>query len=159
MAVMRIAIILNGIALNKKYFLQKVLPAVNESFLTEVFETRSKHDAFHLASKVVDKRFDIIMAAGGDSTVHQVVVNGIIHGRETFHDLPIVGVFPIGTGNDFARTFKIIPHVDQLIFLLKTFSPRNIDISEVSFTAETGTGKKYFVNVADIGMGPEVGED
>jgi len=152
---LRIAVILNGISLEKKYFLQHVLPVLRESFTTEVFETRSKNDAVNLASKAVDKRFDVILAAGGDGTVHQVV-NGILQGRETFRDLPVFAVFPVGTGNDFVRTFHIVSHVDQLIFLLKNFNPLPIDVGEVEFTTDSGTEKSYFVNVADIGMGPEV---
>ncbi|HEY3404079.1 MAG TPA: diacylglycerol kinase family protein [Ohtaekwangia sp.] len=152
---LRIAVILNGISLEKKHFLRHVFPAISEHARVEVFETRSKNDAVKLASKAVDKRFDVILAAGGDGTVHQVV-NGMLQERETHTNLPVFAVFPVGTGNDFARSFHIVSHADQLIFLLRNFNPRTIDVGEVDFTTDSGRGKSYFINVADIGMGPEV---
>jgi len=152
---LRIAVILNGISLEKKYFQQSVLPLLRESFQVEVFETRSKNDAVNLASKAVNKRFDVVMAAGGDGTVHQVV-NGMLDGRESYPDLPVFALFPVGTGNDFGRSFHLTSHVDQIVFLLKTFNPKIIDVGHVEYSTDTGTEKRYFVNVADIGMGPEV---
>lgn len=153
---MKVAIILNGISLEKKSFYKNVVPILQKSFLVEVFETRSRHDAVALASKAVDKKFNVIIAAGGDGTTHQVV-NGVLQGREQYRDLPALMVFPVGTGNDFARSLNIKPDVNQLMFLLKNFSTKNIDVGNIAFTNQQGESEnRYFVNVADAGMGPEV---
>lgn len=153
---MKIAIVLNGISLEKNRFYKSVLPALQESFDVEVLETRSRNDAVTLSSKAVDKKFDVIVAAGGDGTTHQVI-NGILEGREHYRDLPTLAVFPVGTGNDFARSLNVVPDVNQLIFLLKNFTPKKLDVGKVEYTNDQGTlGARYFVNVADVGMGPEV---
>lgn len=63
-------IILNGISLRKKLLYHEYLPAISGLFDVEVKETLSKNDARTLASKYTDKYVDIILAAGGDGTVH-----------------------------------------------------------------------------------------
>lgn len=153
---MKIAIILNGISLEKDFFYKRFLPKLSPRFSIEVFETLTVNDAISLASKAVDKRFDVILAAGGDGTLHQVL-NGILHEREHYTDLPILGVIPVGTGNDFARSINIDKDADQFIALLQHLKPKNIDVGKVFYTtASKETEERYFINVTDIGMGPEV---
>lgn len=152
-------IILNGISLKKKLFYHEYLPAISKIFNVEVHETLSKNDASALASKFTDKYVDAILAAGGDGTLHQVV-NGILKGRENERKLPVVGIIPIGSGNDFARGSGLQIKTDQTLRLLTDFKPRRIDVGMVEFSAQPGSGDQkrmaYFINVADIGMGPEV---
>ncbi len=153
---MKIAIILNGISLDKGTLYKKILPKLSSLFSTQVFETLTVNDAISLASKAVDKKFDVILAAGGDGTLHQVL-NGILNGREQSKDLPILGVIPIGTGNDFARSIKADKNVDRLLALLKNFKPKQVDVGKIFYTSiNKETDLRYFINVADIGMGPEV---
>jgi YegS/Rv2252/BmrU family lipid kinase len=152
-------VILNGISLKKKLFYHEYLPALSEIFETEVHETLSVNDAKAIASRFADKFVDVIIAAGGDGTLNQVV-NGILRGREEATKLPVVGVIPIGSGNDFARGAGLKLKVDQVISVLSSFKPRAVDIGLVEYSTEPGNDNSreysYFVNVADIGMGPEV---
>lgn len=66
-------VILNGISLKKKLFYHEYLPAMSAIFDVEVHETVSKNDARSLASRFTDKSTDLILAAGGDGTLNQVV--------------------------------------------------------------------------------------
>lgn len=153
---MRIAVILNGVSLERQYFYRKVVPMLRLVYETEVFETLSRNDAFFLASKAVDSHYDIIIAAGGDGTLHQVV-NGILKGRERYKNLPALVVFPVGTGNDFARTLNIPSDPVKLMQLLQKSEPHYLDVGEVLYTTHDGAkDQRYFINVADIGMGPQV---
>lgn len=151
-------VILNGISLKKKLFYHEYLPALSEIFSVEVHETLSKNDAKTLASKFTDKNVDLILAAGGDGTLNQVV-NGILKDREHASNLPAVGVIPIGSGNDFARGSGL-KSIDQTLKALSSFAPRPIDVGVVEYCIRPGDDSEmassYFVNVADIGMGPEV---
>ena len=88
------------------------MPALQKAYNADVFETQTKHDAFFLASKAIEKKYTVILAAGGDGTVNQVL-NGILKGREDDKDLPTLGVIPIGSGNDFARTLKITSNATE----------------------------------------------
>ncbi len=152
-------IILNGISLKKKLFYHEYLPAISGIFDVEVKETLSKNDAKFLASKFTDRYTDVLLAAGGDGTVHQVV-NGILRGRENDTKLPTVGVIPIGSGNDFARGAGLKGNVDQILEKLSCFKTRPVDVGVIEFCPSPHGGSKkdlaYFINVADIGMGPEV---
>ncbi len=152
----RVAIILNGISLKKKFFYNKVLPRLSKLFQVDVFETRTKHDAIGLASKAVDKYYDVVIAAGGDGTLNQVL-NGMLRGREGNSKLPLIAVLPIGSGNDFARTLKITTDVQALIDKLVSLKYCNVDVGKIQYQSEEQkTEFSYFVNVVDAGMGPEV---
>jgi YegS/Rv2252/BmrU family lipid kinase len=152
-------VILNGISLKKKLFYHEYLPALSEVFNVEVQETLSKNDARSLASKFTDKYVDVILAAGGDGTLNQVV-NGMLKDREHATKLPMLGVIPIGSGNDFARGAGMKINVDGVIKVLAANKPKAVDVGVVEYSSSPdNSGEKssaYFVNVADIGMGPEV---
>ena len=152
-------IVLNGISLKKKLFYHEYLPAISQMFDVEVHETLSRNDARSLASRFTEKYVDFILAAGGDGTLHQVV-NGILSGRESEDKLPIVGVIPIGSGNDFVRGAGLKKNVEETLNKLSAFNPRPIDVGLVEYSmrpdADAEKGSAYFINVADIGMGPEV---
>lgn len=155
-----VAVVLNGISPRKKFFYDKILPSVSKLCHAEVFETLSDNDAISLASQATDDHFDLIIAAGGDGTLNQVV-NGILFGREAENILPVVGLIPLGSGNDFARTAGIQASTLQIESLLNQLQPKRIDVGKISYTtfsASKKTEHRYFVNVADIGMGPMVVE-
>jgi YegS/Rv2252/BmrU family lipid kinase len=155
---LKIAIILNGISLQKKYFYGEVLPALQAVFPEiEILETLSQHDGILLGAKAVDRWFDIILAAGGDGTVHQVA-NGMLSRRHLYR-LPPLGIIPIGSGNDFARCLDIRREPAQLIAAIQTGRTRSIDVGHITHHKTHGaneTARRYFINEADIGMGPDV---
>lgn len=71
-----------------------------------VYYTRSMKDAAYLASIIADEadlrgEDTVIFACGGDGTVDEVA-NGIAG-----HDHAILGVVPVGSGNDFVRQLSI----------------------------------------------------
>ena len=60
------------------------------------WETRCAGHAIHLARMAADGAFDIIVAAGGDGTINEVV-NGLSGST------CVLGIIPLGTANVFAR--------------------------------------------------------
>lgn len=152
-------VILNGISLRKKIFYHEYLPAISEIFNVETHETLSQNDAKTLASRFTEKYVDVILAAGGDGTLNQVV-NGVLKGREDWYKLPTLGIVPIGSGNDFARGAGLKPSVDHTAKIFSAFKPKAIDVGCVECASlpekDSERRSSYFVNVADIGMGPEV---
>lgn len=154
-----VVVILNGISLKKKLFYHDFYPKLTEVCNVEVRETLTRNDAISLASKAADESVDLIVAAGGDGTLNQVV-NGVLHGRESYSKLPALAIIPIGSGNDFARTVNIKSDPARLALLIQAFKPKPIDVGMIRFTPleakPDAITEKYFVNVADMGMGPEV---
>lgn len=153
-----VVVVLNGLSLYKKAFYHNFYKPLSAICDLQVVETKSKNDAVLLASKAAENYVDVVIAAGGDGTVHQVV-NGVISGRENETKLPAIGLIPIGGGNDFARTVQIKSEPNQLISLLEKFEPKKINVGKVEFTdPDKGKSLRYFINEADIGMGPYVVE-
>ena len=54
--------------------------------------------AIELAKQAGEQGYDLVIAMGGDGTVHEVM-NGLMQTPE--NKRPILGVVPVGTGNDF----------------------------------------------------------
>jgi diacylglycerol kinase (ATP) len=151
---MRIAVVLNGISSRKKFFYRTILPRLKESHSVDVFETAFSNHAFELGRDLSSKEHQILLVAGGDGTLHQVV-NGMMAANP--ESRPVLGIIPLGSGNDFARTVSVTADVNRLLTLLQGASSKDVDLGKIYFIKENGLpGEKYFINVADIGMGPEV---
>src|SRR5882672_4548340 len=100
---MKIAIILNGVSRKKKFFYREIHSILKQQFDITVFETQFAQHAVDLASSASKEKFDFVLAAGGDGTLNQVL-NGILQNPNY---TPALGIIPLGTGNDFARTCGI----------------------------------------------------
>ncbi|MBY0434088.1 MAG: YegS/Rv2252/BmrU family lipid kinase [Cyclobacteriaceae bacterium] len=149
-----ITVILNGVARKKNLFYKKIYPALTRHFVLDVKETAYAGHAEVLASQAAQEKMHVVLAAGGDGTFHQVV-NGVLTSPNDSQ--PIVGLIPLGSGNDFARTCSVTPDVEQLLALLKNLRPQPTDVGEVHCTDNASrTIKRYFINECSIGMGPEV---
>ena len=150
---MKVAIILNGISRKKKRFYHQTLPSLQKKFSVEVFETQFSGHAIQLSGEAVSKDFDVILSAGGDGTLNQVV-NGLLKAPAS-HQLPILGIIPLGSGNDFAGMMGVSGNSTQLVKLIENNNPKSVDVGKIScFNREGGSVEKYFINVCSLGMGP-----
>lgn len=159
---MKVAIVLNGISLNKSRFYNKILPALQQVCKPDVFESQSKKDAISVTAKLMSRRYDYILAAGGDGTLNQVL-NGMLRDYEPPSKLPVLGIIPLGGGNDFARALGISGDPAWLPNALRGGNTRTIDVGEVRYTVTHNgqaerheQGRRLFINVVDVGMGPDV---
>ena len=149
---LKIAIILNGISRKKNRFYRQILPSLQQKFSTEVFETQYSNHAIQLAAEATGKDFDVVLSAGGDGTLNQVV-NGMLKSGSSA--LPMLGIIPLGSGNDFAGMMHVTGNANELIRLLEEKKPRTIDVGKIScFNKEGDPQEKYFINACSVGMGP-----
>src|SRR5881397_2835493 len=72
----------------------------------EVWYTTPEDPGEGLASKAADEHADLVIAAGGDGTIH-AVASGLI-GRDS-----TIGIIPIGTMNNLARSLGIPNDVEE----------------------------------------------
>src|SRR5688572_20644028 len=110
-------------------------------------------DATHVRRatiKALERGARMIVAAGGDGTVH-AVVNAIVARRSD----ATLGVIPLGTGNDLARTLAL-PIDDPLaaLALLDEGEMRAIDL----FKVRVGKRVAYGVNCAAGGFTGQMNE-
>ncbi|MCZ2127801.1 MAG: diacylglycerol kinase family lipid kinase [Anaerolineales bacterium] len=103
--------------------------------------------AIELAKQAAEEGCDLVVALGGDGTTHEVV-NGLM--QIPAERRPMLGVVPIGSGNDFAYSMGISEKSDRaLANALKAETVRAVDIGLM--TDEHGR-KEYFDNTLGIGF-------
>ncbi len=103
------------------------------------------------ARNLADENCTHIIAAGGDGTISDVV-HGILSS-----DNPdvIAGQLPQGTANDWSKTWPAAPSLKQLLELIKSGVTRQSDVG----CMELSNGElRYFLNIADLGIGAQVVE-
>ena len=100
-----------------------------------------------LASRAADDGAALLIAVGGDGTVHEVV-NGIA-GRMDVE----LAVIPRGTGRDFGRTFAIPHRLDDALRVARDGRPRELDLGRASYRSwQGGQEESYFANIASAGI-------
>lgn len=104
--------------------------------------------ATELAKQAAAEGCDLVIALGGDGTVHEVV-NGLMQIPEAKR--PIMGVVPIGSGNDFAHALGVPKESDRaLVHALKAETVSAIDIGLL--TDESNGRNEYFDNTVGAGF-------
>lgn len=147
---MRVAVILNGVSRKKALFYRHVYPGLARAAEVEVWETRGPGHATELARQAAEQAFEVVLAAGGDGTLHQVL-NGL---HTATLPPPILGVVPLGTGNDFARLMHARLRAVDWAQCLQA-PPQRVDIGQIRF-GEGLNETRYFINACSVGLGPEV---
>ena len=102
--------------------------------------------AIELAKQAAEDGYDLVVAVGGDGTVHEVV-NGLM--QVEAEKRPALGVVPIGSGNDFAHINKIPESPNQAMALALSGETSFIDLALM--TDENGR-QEYMDNTLGIGF-------
>jgi YegS/Rv2252/BmrU family lipid kinase len=102
--------------------------------------------ATELATQAAKEGFELVIAAGGDGTVHEVV-NGLM--QVSKEKRPRLGVVPLGSGNDFAHAIGVDQKPSDALRKAINGSPRPIDIGLI----EGSSGRReYWDNTLGIGF-------
>lgn len=102
--------------------------------------------ATELAIQAGEDGYDMVIAMGGDGTVHEVI-NGLM--KIPANQRPLLGVVPVGSGNDFAHAIGIPMQSDRALAHALQGEPSTIDIGLM--TDENGR-QEYFDNSVGIGF-------
>jgi diacylglycerol kinase (ATP) len=114
----------------------------------EIRLTGRRGSATRFARAAIQKGRKLVIAAGGDGTLNEVV-NGIGENARGVR----VGLIPLGTGNDFARTLGVPADLEAAIDLIASGDTRKVDLVRV-----TSDEVRYFVNVSAGGFSGLVDE-
>jgi diacylglycerol kinase (ATP) len=98
--------------------------------------TECPHHATEIAQQE-SNNFKLIVAVGGDGTVHEVGL-GLIHTNT------ILGILPMGSGNGLARHLKIPMNTKDAIINLNKLNSKRIDTVKLNDT--------YFLGAAGVGF-------
>src|SRR6266404_3804837 len=101
-----------------------------------------------LATTAVEEGFEIIVAAGGDGTLNEVL-NGIVDAPKGFERARL-GVLPLGTVNVFARELALPPGVEAAWKVILQGVETRIDLPRV--TTNGAQQRHYFAQLAGAGL-------
>jgi lipid kinase YegS len=109
----------------------------------DVRVTSEKGDARRFVAETGE--VDLLIAAGGDGTLNEVV-HGLMDLSEAAR--PVLGVVPLGTANDFATGCGIPRDLEQALALCIEGKQVPIDVGKAN--------EHWFLNAASIGFGAEI---
>jgi len=110
--------------------------------------TEGAGHATALARKLADAGCDLLIVAGGDGTLNEVV-NGILMGSSDAR----IGLLPLASGGDFARTLGLAG-LAPAVNALAAGDSRRIDAFRARFRGPGGAPlERYFLNAASFGLG------
>ena len=143
-------LILNPISGNgksKKYWKQiSTLLTANGIQFSFAFTAYSKHEV-QLVQQAIKNGFTKIISVGGDGTLHHIV-NGIMTQNNVKTSTIQLAVIPIGTGNDWVKTYNIPTNIEKSILTIKKGNTLLQDIGCLETEHNTHV---FFHNVAGIG--------
>jgi diacylglycerol kinase (ATP) len=144
---MRYALIVNPAAKSgkNKEFLPKIKSYFSrKKYSLHVFPTQKKGDAIFLAKEAAKRKFDVVIAGGGDGTINEVL-NGIAGSKSQ------LGIIPLGTTNVLSLELKIPYEPLEACKFIVSNKPKKLDIGKVN--------DRYFLSWAGIGLDSRMIQD
>jgi diacylglycerol kinase (ATP) len=102
--------------------------------------------AIEFARQAGEQGYDMVVALGGDGTVHEVV-NGLMQVPK--ESRPALGIVPLGSGNDFAHTIGIPRNPGEALLSAVNGQPHPLDIGSV---CDENNRLEYFNNTMGMGF-------
>lgn len=103
----------------------------------------SSRGARAMAKAALKEGFELVIVAGGDSTIEEVV-------PALVDSSAVLGIVPVGTMNNVARSLGIPLSIDAASALLGAGSTRQIDVGHVQGEGDKPTD--YFLETAGLGL-------
>ncbi|PKL25620.1 MAG: diacylglycerol kinase [Spirochaetae bacterium HGW-Spirochaetae-3] len=153
----RILVILNpvagkGTAGERLPEIERLMSASGLAF--DISLTERVGHATEIAAGAGAAGYDVVIAAGGDGTVNEVV-NGLMAARSTGRPVPVLAAFSVGRGNDFAYGADLPGTLEECVAVLVAGERRVMDVGLVK--GGDYPGGKYFANGIGVGFDTIVG--
>ncbi|GEM_PF-137774 len=122
----------------KEQYITKIKEYLNSYGIdVEAEQTQSQDHATQIAKDCVKQGFDLVIAAGGDGTVNEVV-NGLVNSDV------VLGVIPMGTANVFSIEIDLPMEIKAVCQVIAQGNTRKIDLGKVN--------DRHFICMAGIGF-------
>uniref|UniRef100_A0A1J3HDP2 Sphingoid long-chain bases kinase 2, mitochondrial n=2 Tax=Noccaea caerulescens TaxID=107243 RepID=A0A1J3HDP2_NOCCA len=118
--------------------------------------TSGPSDAIDITREAIRNGADAVIAVGGDGTLHEVVNGFFWEGKpvtEATHSAAL-GLIPLGTGSDFARTFGWKNDPCEAVERIAKGIRSRVDVGVID---QEGKDLHYFINVADVHLSAKAG--
>ncbi|HDS02378.1 MAG TPA: diacylglycerol kinase family lipid kinase [Firmicutes bacterium] len=113
--------------------------------------------AAELCENAVKEGWRKILAVGGDGTLNETV-NGLFRQNEVSPADVTIGLFQVGTGNDWARTAEYPLAYEKMAECLAKGKTFYQDVGVVTYGEGHQKKERYFVNIAGFGFDAWVAE-
>jgi YegS/Rv2252/BmrU family lipid kinase len=113
--------------------------------------TKSPGHASILAFEAARRGSDLVIAVGGDGTVHEVA-NGLLRHPSP----PPLGLIQTGTGSDLSRVLALPRDIDSQVAIIARAEPRKFDVGRCSYRTSKGRAESAFLLLAGIGLSARV---
>ena len=110
-----------------------------------------RHAIEIVRNAIVEKGFRKFISVGGDGTNNEVI-NGIFGQTQVPTTDITMAVIPIGTGNDWRRTFDIPLEYDKVVKIIKAGHLFAHDIGKLTYYNDGNPQTRYFLNAAGTGL-------
>jgi YegS/Rv2252/BmrU family lipid kinase len=132
----------------------KALPQIEQLFTHggvsfDLQRTERPEHGIELTRQAVKEGYQVIVAAGGDGTVNEVI-NGLMQSKLEGMPIPALGVLSVGRGNDFAGSMGIPTDLEGGFQALVAGKRRSIDVGRV--TGGRYPQGRYFGNCVGVGF-------
>ncbi len=141
-----VRIIVNGKSAGSPLLRRAVEDWRQGSVVVDVRVTWERGDAPRFVREACQDQVDRIIAAGGDGTLREIV-NTLVR-CDCGAGRPALGLIPMGTANDFAKSCNLPLQVPEAMDLAVTGAVVPIDLVRIN--------DQYLINVATSGFGAEV---
>ncbi len=140
MSKLKILFIVNPISgiTQKKQIPERIEALIDTKIIDfEIRKTQYRHHAVILAAEAVAEKFDIVVAVGGDGSVNEV-------SSQLINTSTALGIIPLGSGNGWARHFKLPLNTDKAIKIFNNHKKIKVDTGIVN--------DRHFINCAGLGF-------
>ncbi len=116
----------------------------------EIEWTRGPRDAERIAREGVRAGVERLVVAGGDGTTSEVVT-GLLDAK--LGDYAEVGILPLGTGGDLAKTLELPEDVVAAAKRIASGTLRVVDAGRIRYRDRQGAPRTgYFANMTSVGI-------
>ncbi len=108
-----------------------------------------------IAREQIEKGYKNFIIVGGDGTLNETI-NGILSSSENSLKGITIAMIPVGTGNDWCRSYNIPNDFKSAIALIKQGKTITQDLAKVTYYENEQIRSRFFANIAGIGFDAHV---
>lgn len=125
---------------------------INEGIAFDFVITEFQGHAIELVrNKITEKGYTKLISIGGDGTNNEII-NGIFTQQRFPTEQIMMGIIPMGTGNDWRRTFGFNIDYQENVEIIKAGCLFKHDIGKVTYYNHGDPQVRYFLNAAGTGL-------
>jgi len=123
----------------------------SEKIKYSCFKTRSAGDEISIVERAVEKGFRKFICVGGDGTIQKIIA-GVQIQKVCDPKKVVVGIIPLGTGNDWAKSIEVPLNIKKAIKKIKDGKTKKRDLGVVVIKSKSKIKKRYFISYSGVGF-------